>query len=453
MPSEDGPGTVAPSGSGELRPAPGGVGKIRPRQRERLKAYEVADEMVVLPADHDRAYALNQSGKEVFRLCDGRHSLQDIVETLGPRFDATAAVLTADVAAALFDLQELGLVHIARRPAGHGAVAPAPAGKTRPNVRFVFGLEDKAYFHWQLSILFESMVGQLPDGWDMSVVVCNDGAPISEELAKIVETYGVRLLTGTSLGDLHNIDFAGGGERYVPMNRVEALSVIRFAVEPDDVVCLMDTDIFLYGNLQEHLFPRGNAMARNWIISEERYFSFSTKHERGLSLPKLLEALGCEQEFKPGGVTVFLTGETLQRDNVVPNIFRFLQVLYLLGKILDAPDHGVWVSEMACFALAMYPSGIDYELLDIPQFAVQEQNAEDPPEGSLFHYYTDLNDAGSSGPFHGSQWHKQLFHDSNMLLENFDSFTTQATGPLEKRFFELADKARTRLYGSKLNGK
>ena len=87
---------------------------------------------------------------------------------------------------------------------------------------------------------------------------------------------------------------------YVPMNRVEALSVIRYAVEPDDVVCLMDTDVFLYGNLQEHLFPTGNAMARNWIISEERYFSFSTKGERGVSLPKLLEAMGCEQDFKPG---------------------------------------------------------------------------------------------------------------------------------------------------------
>ena len=189
-------------------------------------------------------------------------------------------------------------------------------------------------------------------------------------------------------------------------------------------------------------------MARNWIVSEERYFSFSTKGERGVSLPRLLEALGCSQEFKPGGVTVFLTGETLQRERVVPDILRFLQILYLLGKVIDAPAHGVWVSEMACFALAMYPNGIDYELLDVPQFAVQEQNAETVPEGSFYHYYTDIND-GNDGPFFGSQWHKQLFRDSNMLLRDFDSFVANAKGPLERRFFELADLARQRLYGIK----
>jgi hypothetical protein len=418
---------------------------VRPRQRPGLDSYEVGGEMVVLPADGDRVYALNESGKEVFTRCDGRHSLEDIVEALGERFDASDAVLMADVSTAIFDLQDLGLVYVPPRPNGASSVAPATAVRTRPNVRFVFGVEDRPYFHWQLAILFESMVGQLPDGWDVTLVVCNDGAPISDDLAKIVATYGVRLLQGVSLADLHNIDFAGGGERYVPMNRVEALSVIRHAVDPDDVVCLMDTDVFLYGNLQEHLFPTGNAMARNWIISEERYFSFSTKGERGVSLPKLLEALGCAEEFKPGGVTVFLTGETLQRESVVADIFRFLQVLYLLGKVVDAPSHGVWVAEMACFALAMYPNGIDYELLDIPQFAVQEQSAETAPDGSFFHYYTDVND-GSAGPFAGSQWHKQLFHDVNMLHCDFDSFLAHAKGPLERRFFELAECARERLY-------
>lgn len=434
---------------GEVAPAHrGGPRRIRPRQYDRLESYEVANEMVVLPAGEDRVYALNESGKEIFRLCDGTRSLVEMVDALRPRFDAPHPVLTADVAAALFDLQELGLVHIAPRPIGQSAIVPSTTVKTRPSVRFVFGIEDRPYFHWQLGILFESMVGQLAEGWDITVVVCNDGEPVSGELAQIVETYGVRLLTGTSLGDRHNIDFASGGERYVPMNRVEALSVIRDHVDPDDVVCLMDTDVFLYGNLQEHLFPKGNAMARNWIVSEEKYFAFSTKQERGVSLPKLLEALGCEKEFKPGGVTVFLTGATLQKESLVADIFRFLQVLYLLAKIIDAPDHGVWVSEMACFALAMYPNGIDYELLDLPQFAVQEQGAADAHEGSFFHYYTDIND-GSHGPFSDSEWHKQLFRDSNMLLCDFDSFMAEAKGPLEQRFFELADKSRKRLYGER----
>lgn len=150
--------------------------------------------MVVLPPDGARVHALNESGKEIFALCDGRHTLEDMVDALRVRFDAGDAVLMADVSAAVFDLQELGLVHIPPRSDGVTSVAPAAGHKTRPNVRFVFGVEDRPYFHWQLAILFESMVGQLPDGWDVTAVVCNDDVPISDDLTRIGRTYGVRLL-------------------------------------------------------------------------------------------------------------------------------------------------------------------------------------------------------------------------------------------------------------------
>ncbi len=233
------------------------------------------------------------------------------------------------------------------------------------------------------------------------------------------------------------------------MNRVEALNIVSEHVSPDDLVCLMDTDIFLYGDLQRDLFPRGNAMASNWIIGQEKYFQFAANDTKGLQLPKLLEALGCEGEFKPGGVMIFLTGETLQRNDrkVIRDCFRFLQIHFLAGKILDMPEHGVWVAEMACFAMAMYPNGIEYELLDIDQFAVQEQHADELPEGTFFHYYTDINDEGSRGPFYGSQWHKQLFTGQDFLRADIDSFLGVAQGKAEIRFMTLAKTARDRLYG------
>jgi hypothetical protein len=210
----------------------------------------------------------------------------------------------------------------------------------------------------------------------------------------------------------------------------------------------MDSDIFLFGDLQEALFPGGNAMASNWIIGQPRYFQFSTQDKKGLSLPKLLEALGCEQDFKPGGVMVFLTGETLQVNDrkVIRDCFRFLQILYLAGKILELPPHGVWVAEMACFAMAMYPNDIDYELLNIDQFAVQEQNANELPPGSFFHYYSDIND-GNPGPFYQSQWHKQLFAEQNFLQADIESFLDQAAGKAERAFMTLAQQARDRLSG------
>ena len=69
-------------------------------------------------------------------------------------------------------------------------------------IRFVVSIEDKAYFHWQLSIFLESLVDQLPDGSGIDVVVCNDYATLSPDLATVFTTYGdaVRYLPGTNYG-------------------------------------------------------------------------------------------------------------------------------------------------------------------------------------------------------------------------------------------------------------
>lgn len=424
--------------------------RIRPRRRAGLEAFPVADELVLVPPATDRVFALNASGAAIWQLCDGRRSLLDILEGLCGRFEGDDVDILADLSAALFELQTFGLVETAV-PALPAQTDPAAvvlgAPRDRPAVHFVYGVEDRPYFHWQLAILFESLVGQLPAGWSIVVVVCNGHAPISSELTAIAEAYDVLLLTGESLGDRHNIDFADGGERYVPLNRIEALAVVGEHIAPEDVVCLMDTDTFLFGDLQEGLFPTANAMAKNWIISEEKYFQFATKNQHGLSLPKLLEAMGCAQEFKPGGVSVFLTGETLHNRKVIKDCFRFAQVLYLLAKIGDVPPKGVRVSEMACFALALVPNDVPMELLDLQQFAVQESGISTVPEGTFFHYYNDFND-GSGGPFPGSSWHKQLFHHRDLLCEDLSGYLAEARSPIEQRFFELARDAQRRLHGT-----
>jgi hypothetical protein len=433
--------------SGPVRgPATG----FRPLARSNQKAYDVKDEIVLVPDHGDNIYALNASSSAIWRLCDGHHSLTEILRQLCTQYSGENIQMMSDITTALFNFQALELLEPGSLSnpgiADAGISALAPSEADRPRLRIVHGIEDKPYFHWQLAIMFESLVGQMPAGWEINVVVCNNHLPVSAELKRVLDTYGVRYFTGESHADNHHIDFAGGGDRYVPVNRVEALNIISRHVAADEIVCLMDTDIFLYGELQEELFPRGNAITSNWIVAQEKYFHFSTNDTRGLSLPKLLEALGCEQEFKPGGVMVFLTGETLQANDrkVIRDCFRFLQILYLAGKILDLPDHGVWVAEMACFAMAMYPNGIDYELLDIEQFAVQEQNADKLEQGTFFHYYTDIND-GNPGPFYQSQWHKQLYSQQDFLSADIESFLEVAGGEAEKRFMNLAIKARERV--------
>ena len=432
----------------------GNWGSLRPAAAQSLTAFEVADEVVLFSDWDERVFALNASGYAIWQLCNGTRTLSEIHTDLCSRFEGDSVAIFSDLTTALFQFTELGLLEssslrVPRQSLSEAATLAASSPR-RPRVRIVHGIEDTPYFHWQISIMFESLVGQMPPGWDISVVVCNGQQPISSELRHIFETYNVTHYLGEAHADTRDIDFAGGGDNYVPINRVEALSVIARHVAAEDVVCLMDTDIFLYGQLQEDLFPTGNALASNWIIAQEKFMGFSTHDKVGLSLPKLLEALGVESEFKPGGVMVFMTGETLQRNDykVVQDCFRFLQIIYLCAKILDLPHHGAWVAEMACFAMALYPSGMDYELLEIDQFSILDQSADELPEGSFFHYYTDLNDAvDHPGPFRDSLWHKQLFRDRDFLQCDIESFAQDASGSAEKRFMKLALKARERLYG------
>lgn len=424
----------------------------QPLAKSGLTGFSVKDELVVLPEQGDTVYALNRTGSAIWQLCDGRHSLETMFERLREEFHGDDLEIMTDLNAALMQFRALDLLETRSlsdpRATQAGFNLPADNSLDRPPVRIVHGIEDRPYFHWQLAIMFESLIGQMPAGWDVVVVVCNNHQPLSPELEKILNTYGVQYYTGASPADNHDIDFADGGDRYVPMNRVEALNVIRHHCAADDLICLMDSDIFLYGQLQESVFPTGNAMASNWIIGQEKYFHFATGDTKGLSLPRLLEALGYEQTFKPGGVMVFLTGEALQKNDgkLVRDCFRFLQILYLAGKILELPAKGVWVAEMACFALAMYPSEIDYELLNIEQFAVLEPGADELTEGSFYHYYSDPKDGGE-GPFSGSSWHKQLFGGQNFLKADIESFQAVAVGAAERQFLKLAKLARDRIYG------
>jgi hypothetical protein len=407
--------------------------------------------MVLLSPEGAQAYALNESGAAIWSLCDGTHTLPDMLHALRSHYAGEDINVLADLADTLLRLRGFELIDTAVGPlprcADSTAVVRASAAHGGARVRFVFGIEDRVYFHWQLAILFESLVGQLPPGWDVTVVVCNDHAELSPELARLLDVYGVCAVTGVNRGRSPDIDFSEGRGGYTALNRVEALNAIADCVEADDVVCLMDTDVFLYGALREDLFPTGNALARNGMIGEPVFMGGAPGGRgRGVDLNKLLASIGCETALKPGGVTVFITGATARNKKVIRDCFRFAQILFLLGKVLDLPGQATWVAEMACFAMALTPNGIDYELLDTSQFAVLPPGQETVPDGAFFHYFNDINDGGG-GPFRDSEWHKQLFANSDFLLADLESFRACAASDLERRFLDLALAARHRVHG------
>jgi hypothetical protein len=311
-------------------------------------------------------------------------------------------------------------------------------------VKFVVGIEDRVSMRWQLAILLESLRGKLPDGWEPWVVVCNDGRPLSADLQRLLNAYGTRHFAGADHPHRENMDFAAGEDAYVPINRIEALNVVADHVGDDDLVCLTETDVFLYKDLNPGVFPQGNALFDNWIVRLDVFFTDGGAHEKtGVRLPMLLEAMGCTTPFKPGGVTIFLDAATLRRKKIIQDAFRFTQVLYLLGMIVEVPK--IWTAEMPAVALALTANGVDYELLTAPEFTTQNDDHETIPRGTFYHYYHDLRDGGD-GAFRGTQWYKHQFYFENFLTRDLEPYAANAVTDHEKYFFEVARRAQDRVW-------
>ena len=338
-------------------------------------------------------------------------------------------------------------------------------------IRFVVSIEDKAYFHWQLSIFLESLVNQLPEGSGIDVVVCNDYAPLSPDLATVFTTYGdvVRYLPGTNYGRRRievqseddavsyrvgasashaylDVQWRTSPRSYIALNRVEALNVVGDSLASDMIV-LMDPDIFLYGQLNPSLLPDRNSLQENTSIGDTPFFRRG-EDGRGVLLPELLRALQCEHPYKPGGVTVFLDAETVRNKKFIGDCFRFAQLLYLAGQIVFGEREGperAWVSEMACFSLALTVNGIPYQVLEYREFSTWIFD-ESIPSGTFYHYYASDSGGRGFGAFPGSPWDKKQHYSENLLrTADLVALQQNAVTDHERVFFGLAKSAKTRL--------
>ncbi len=414
----------------------------RPCRGSNVREFPVKDEIVVVsprPVENilddeakNRAVALNHSGRAIWELCDGQHSTDDIVSVLSERFAVDPEELAPQVTTTLTRMSMLGFLDGMRNQYG-----------TRTT--FVIGIEDKPFFWWQTAIFLESLSGKLPEGWRILVVVCNGGEPLSDELRNILDSYETTYEEARNHAKLYRLDVGDeNGEFYAAVNRVEALSVAAGLVDDGDMICLLDSDTFVYGDLNIEIMPKQCAAPRNWHIEQDLFFSTVDKNAgKGIDLRKILEAIGCDQEFEPGGVNVFVTGEVAKNRKFIADCFRFAHALYLLGRTAGAEV--VWMAEMPCFALAMTANGIRYELLEQKEFRVSSSSETSIPFGTIYHYYNDLADS-EHGAFRDSKWYKQAYRDENFLRTEIDKFSVEATTDHERYFFELATKARQRLY-------
>ncbi len=417
--------------------------KGQPGRAAHVRQFAVKDELLLILTDdrprlssdepRQKALAVSQTGRAIWELCNGINAPDDIARSLASHYDIDFPVLRHHVYEALTDLSRLGFIE--------GLVEHERA--TIPTV-FAIGIEDSPYFRWQTAILLESLQGKLPAGWQAHVVVCNDGAEISAPLRNILTAYKAKYTVATNHGHNHRIDIGLNGGRFYPaMNKAEALAVAAQSVRPSDMIFLLDSDMFLYGDLPLDIFPGGCALPRNWHVEHQPFLaSVGQNGGKGIDLNKLLEAIGCESPFHAGGVNVFVTGTVARDPKFIADCFRFAHALYLLGQAAGAEL--TWIAEMPCFALAMTANGVSFDLLVDKQFLVSDCDEAEIPDGTFYHYYSDPKDFGRAA-FKGSTWCKQAYADRDFLSTDFDHFARDATTAHERYFFELANRARRRL--------
>jgi hypothetical protein len=261
----------------------------------------------------------------------------------------------------------------------------------------------------------------------------------------ILSSYGAGFAQGRNFARTYRLDIGWqGGGFYSALNRAEALAVAADHVHSDDLICLLDSDIFLYGDLKLDIMPKRCAAPRNWHLAKEPFFASSNVNQSaGVDLGKLLAAIGCDAPFKPGGVNVFVTGEIAKQPKFVADCFRFAETLFLLGRVAGAKK--IWLAEMPCFTLAMTANDIPWDLLEQKEFLVSDCDEPEIPAGTFYHYYSDPADFGRTA-FRNSNWYKHAYREEDFLLADLTRFAAAATTDHEKYFFRLAQNAKDRLY-------
>lgn len=68
-----------------------------PRRKEQVIAQKASNDFLLFNMDDGNYYSLNEVGCRIWELCDGRNSIEQIVDTLAKEYDQAKDVLAGDV--------------------------------------------------------------------------------------------------------------------------------------------------------------------------------------------------------------------------------------------------------------------------------------------------------------------------------------------------------------------
>ena len=86
-----------------------------------IEEYSLGDEMLLYFPNFEKGFSLNSSSKEIWELCDGRHTLIEISQEIGQRLGVSATdlllcELLSDVIATTTQLRDLGILELEEAP-------------------------------------------------------------------------------------------------------------------------------------------------------------------------------------------------------------------------------------------------------------------------------------------------------------------------------------------------
>lgn len=81
-----------------------------PQRKEQVIAQKASSEFLLFDMNDGNYYSLNEVGCRIWELCDGNHSVAQIIETLVAEYDAPAQTLAQDVWELIAELQRGKLI-------------------------------------------------------------------------------------------------------------------------------------------------------------------------------------------------------------------------------------------------------------------------------------------------------------------------------------------------------
>lgn len=86
--------------------------EMRPRANPAVTGRDLKDEFVLLGATGDRIHVLNDTAREIYLLCDGTRTLEEVADALVERYEVAREKALKDVREVVAELNRLGVLTV-----------------------------------------------------------------------------------------------------------------------------------------------------------------------------------------------------------------------------------------------------------------------------------------------------------------------------------------------------